>query len=245
MGLGIVRKEKTEYTVDKLKDLFPSKKNTITQETVDMLNDANNDPEFNGDEFVENLLTYGNVMLEGNYSMRNYINALKFCAYLETEDTVTDAYRKARANDQFVIDRRDVDTESMEYRELTNAASRFRRTPMVQKILTQSDMPLHLMFQSSRYEAVAVLAKEMVDAAYSKDRISAADKLLTHVKPPDNVQVELSVGMNAETKDMQTQLNDQLAILAHNQRKMLDQGYVMKDVQKLGDAVVIDAEVVE
>ena len=245
MGLGIIRQEKTEYTAEKLKELFPAKKNTITDDTVRMLNEANMDPAFNGDEFMENLLTYGNVMLEGNYSMKNYINALKFCAYLESEDNVTEAYRKARATDQFVIDRRTVGTESNEYKELTNAASRFRRTPMVQQILTQSDMPLHLMFQSSRYEAVAVLAKEMTDAAYSKDRISAADKLLTHVKPPENMQVELSVGMNAEAKDMQTQLNEQLAVLASNQRKMLDQGYVMKDVQKLGDAVIIDAEVVD
>jgi len=245
MALGIVKRETTEYTVEKLKELFPAKKNTITEETARMLNEANSDPMFNGDEFMDNLLTYSNVMLEGQYSMRNYINALKFCAYLESEENVTEAYRRARASDQFVIDRIGVDTESMEYRELTNAASRFRRTPMVQKILTQSDMPLHLMFQSSRYEAVAVLAKEMTDAAYSKDRISAADKLLTHVKPPENAQIELSVGMNAETKDMQTQLNEQLAVLANNQRKMLENGYSMKDAQKLGNAVVLDAEIVD
>ena len=58
---------------------------------------------------------------------------------------------------------------------------------MVKEILTQCDMPLHLIFGGSRFKAVAVLAHEMENADYAKDRINAADKLLTHVKPPETL----------------------------------------------------------
>ena len=95
-------------------------------------------------------------------------------------------------------------------------------------------MPLHLMFQGARYRAVAVLAREMTDAEYSKDRIAAADKLLTHVKPPENQKIELDIGITSEAKSMHEMLNMQLSALALNQKRMLDAGYDLIDVQKLG-----------
>lgn len=199
-GLGIVKKQKTELTVEELKQRFPSKAKTITDETVELINAANSDPDFNGDEFLNTMYDYENVMYKNKASFKDYITALKFCAYLESEgDNYTEAYKRARANDKFVIDRLNVPTDSDQYKELTYAASRYRKTPMVRDILTQADMPLYLMFQGARYKAVKVLADEMITAQYSKDRINAADKLLTHVKPPENAKVELDVSIKQDS----------------------------------------------
>lgn len=249
---GIVKKDKTEFTVESLKEKFPEKKGTITQELVDQINDVNNDPSFNGDEFIEQMVTYKNVMIDGSASMKDYMNALKFCAYLEVyDDNFTEAYKRARANDQFVIERADALTTSNAYKELTSVASRYRKNPLVKKILAQSDMPLYLMFQGARYKAAARLATEMETAPYAKDRISAADKLLTHVKPPENVSIELAVGPNKQAISMQQSLEEQLMVLAHNQKKMIEAGYSVKDAQKVSinvnkisdDAGVLDAEI--
>lgn len=243
--LGIVSKPKTDMTVEDLKKRFPAKKNTINEDTVALINEASNDPSFNGDEFVNTLMDYQNVMSTCSGSMKEYINAVKFCAYLEAEEfNITEAYKRARANDQFVIDRLDAEVGSGPYRELTSAASRYNRSPMVRQILTQSDMPLYLMFQGARYKAVSILANEMVSATYSKDRINAADKLLSHVKPPENVQIELDIGVK-ENSAVQ-QLNDQLAELAVRQKTHLEAGST--DLGKLGSMKVksddiLDAEV--
>lgn len=253
MGVfNIVKKEKTTFTVDTLKEKFPEKKGTITQELVDMLNDVNNDPTFNGDEFIDQMLTYKNVMIDGSASIKEYINALKFCAYLEAyNDNATEAYKRARASDEFVIERASAPTGSTGYNELTSTASRYRKTNiLVRKILAQSDMPLYLMFQGARYKAVAVLVNEMESALYSKDRITAADKLLTHVKPPDNINIELAVGPNSQAVSMQQSLNEQLMTLASNQKKMLDAGFNIKEAQKVSisvnkindDMEILDAE---
>lgn len=245
---GIVTKDKTEYTVEMLKDRFPQKAGTITQELADMINAANNDASFNGDEFVEHMLTYKNVMLDGSGSMKDYVNSLKFCAYLEVyDDNVTEAYRRARANDAFVIARENVATDSAEYRELTSAAARFRKSVMVRKILAQSDMPLHLMFQGGRMQMASVLLNEAMSAPYSKDRISAADKFLTHVKPPENTKIELEVGLNEEAKNIQQDLMRQIALAVESQKEQITRGVDIKQAQKLGINIneVQDAEIID
>lgn len=242
--LGIVKPKAVAYTREDLQEKFPAKKLTINQDTVDLINASVNDPEFSSGEFMDALVTYQNVMIEGSYSMKEYVNALRFVAFLESEDGLTEAYKKARCHDQFVIDRINEEKDSQRYRELTYQASRYRKTPLVRQLLTQTDMPLYLMFQAERYKAVAVLANEMHDAAYSKDRIAAADKLLSHVKPPENMQIEMAIGPSKEAASMQDKLNEQLMKIAANQKRLLDAGMDINEVQKLSlTADVIDAEV--
>jgi hypothetical protein len=101
------------------------------------------------------------------------------------------------------------------------------------------------MFQAERYKAVAVLAREMQSAPYSKDRITAAKELLAAVKPPENIQIELGVGPNREARDLQMELNTQLAKIAANQKALLEAGMDIREVQKTGISLnaVEDAEI--
>lgn len=231
-GLGIIKKTKTELTVEELIHRFPAKKNTITDEVVALINQANNDPEFNGDEFLENMNTYQNVMYKNSGSLSEYINALKFCAYLESDvNNYTEAYKRARANDQFVIDRANLPKDSTGYRELTNAASRYRKTPMVRDILTQAEMPLYLMFQGARYGAVAKLVEEMEDAQFSKDRISAAKAILEHVKPPENTKVELDIGIKQD--NIIDRYENMITDLVEKQKQMIAEGNDLNEVTNI------------
>lgn len=245
---GLVKKDKTEISVDRLKQMFPQRKNTITEELANYIDQANNSEDFSGDEFLDTLVSYRDVMLNGSYSIKEYVTAVKFCAYLIAEnDNTVEAYKRARAEDDFVKERVGSKAGSKEYNALTSAASRYRQSRLVRELLTVSQMPLYLMFQGERYRAVEVLANEMSEAAYSKDRIAAADKLLSHVRPPENLQVELEVGPSKEAVDLGTQLSKQLAESVALQRKMLDAGVDLKEATKLGIKLndTIDAEVVE
>ena len=73
--LGIVTKELTQVTVDQMKQLFPKRKESITQELVDILNDSNNNPFFNGEEFLNTILTYKDVMEKHSSSLKDYLAA--------------------------------------------------------------------------------------------------------------------------------------------------------------------------
>ena len=187
-------------------------------------------------------------MLNGAYSIKEFVTAVKFCAYLIAEDDNTiEAYKRARAEDDFVKERIGAKSGSADYNALSSAASRYRQSKLVKELLTVSQMPLYLMFQGERYRAVEVLAKEMHEAAFSKDRIAAADKLLTHVKPPENLQIELGIGPNKEAVDLATQLSKQLADSVSIQKRLLEAGVSIKEATKLGIKLndIIDVEVSE
>lgn len=210
-------------TVDEVQKRLPGKKNTITDEIVELINTAQTEPEFQGDDLLSTMVTYENVMSKNRAGIREYIDAIKFCAYLVSmEDNYTEAYKRTFSYRDFVKDRLSVGPESVKYKELTSAASRYRRSKLVVDILTYSQVPLDIMFAGARYKAIGVLAREMEQAQYSRDRISAAKELLAAVKGPENMKIELDIGVK-ETSAVQS-LNDQLAQMASRSLIHLEAG---------------------
>ena len=236
-----IKKADDLVTVDMLKMYFPNKSATITQELADTINEAQNAPDMAIEGFMENLVEYRGVMEKCQASMKEYIRAVKFCAFLEfTDYNITEAYKLSRINDKFVKDRWDAPTDSPKYRELTSAASRYyNKTNLVKQILLQADMPWHILFQGAKYTAMSVLMKEVTEAAYSRDRIAAAKEILAAVKRPENQKVELEIGFNETVKSFQEQFDEKMAKMAEMQLKRLQSGETIKDVQKLD---VIEAE---
>ena len=236
-----IKKNEDDVTVDMLKMYFPTKSHTITQELADTINEAQNAPDMAIEGFMENLVEYRGVMEKCQASMKEYIRAVKFCAFLEfTDYNITEAYKLSRINDKFVKDRWDAPTDSPKYRELTSAASRYyNKTNLVKQILLQADMPWHILFQGAKYTAMSVLMKEVTEAAYSRDRIAAAKEILAAVKRPENQKVELEIGFNETVKSFQEQFDEKMAKMADMQLKRLQSGETIKDVQKLD---VIEAE---
>lgn len=244
VGLGLVKKKPKEITIDKLKTLFPKKKGSITEKTVDLINEVQNDPEFDGSRLVDTMVTYQNVMLKNSGSMDQYLDAVRFCAYIECEETIVEAYKRTFSNREFVKDRWDAKTDSIPYKELVSAASRFRKSPMVIDILTQADVPLYLMFQGARYAAVNVLADKMINSRYDKDQISAAKALLENVKPPENVKLEMDIGI--DTGSVIDDYEKAMSAMVEKQMELIQQGADIKDITNAKinfiEAEVEDAE---
>lgn len=236
-----IKKNEDEVTVDTLKMYFPTKSHTITQELADTINEAQNAPDMAIEGFMENLVEYRGVMEKCQASMKEYMRAVKFCAFLEfTDYNITEAYKLSRINDKFVKDRWDAPTDSPKYRELTSAASRYyNKTNLVKQILLQADMPWHILFQGAKYTAMSVLMKEVTEAAYSRDRIAAAKEILAAVKRPENQKVELEIGFNDTVKSFQEQFDEKMGKMAEMQLKRLQSGETIKDVQKLD---ILEAE---
>lgn len=246
-SLNLVDTHGDKIDIAYLQELFPKKKNTITQETVELITATMEDPMFNGYNLIDTMMDYEKVMYDGRSGINDYINAIKFCSYLEGDaTTIIDAYKYTFSRVPFVRERMDMSSGTPGYNELSNAASRYRKRPVVQTILTRSNMSLYLMFQGHTYRAVEVLAKEMKDAPYSKDRISAADKLLTHVKAPEGMTIDLNIDHGDEVKGFQEKMFAQLAVAAVQQKALLDAGMPLEEAQKLHiKEDVIDAEVEE
>lgn len=212
-------------TLEDVQKSLPSRKNAITQEVVDIINASQTEAEFQGETLLQTAITYENVMTKNRAGIREYIDAIKFCAYLVSmEDNYTEAYKKTFSYRKFVQDRLNEGPETVKYKELTSAASRYRRSKLVVDILTYSQVPLDIMFSGYRFKAIGVLAQEMETAQYSRDRIAAAKELLAAVKGPENVKIELDIGVKEDSAI--ANLNDQLAQMASRSLIHLEAGTV-------------------
>ena len=212
-----------QVTLDELKKSMPSKKAVITQEAVDIINQAQSEPEFQGESLLQTAITYERILNNTKASIKEYLKALKFCAYLiSMDDNYTEAYKKTFSERDFVRERLDASHDGVPYKELTSAASRYRRSKLVTEILTLSQVPLDLMFTGARYKAIGVLAEVMETARFDRDKINAAKELLAATKGPENIKMELDIGIKQDSSV--AQLNEQLAELAGKQMEHLQNG---------------------
>lgn len=233
---------RTLVTKEELQKAFPAKKKVITDEAVEIINRSMEDPEFQGESLLQSAITYESVLMGSRVSIPEYLNAIKFCAYISTETAnYTEAYKKVFADRDFVKERKDLPTDSTKYSELVSAASRYRRSKLVVDILTVSQVPLDLMFTGQRYKAVGILAHVMENAKYDRDKINAAKELLAATKGPENMRIELDVGVK-ESSAVQ-QLNDQLAEIASRSLTHLEAGST--SLKELGAFKVVDDDILE
>lgn len=222
------------YTLDDLQRQFPNRKGLLTQELVDIINNSQNEPEFQGESLLQTMITYESILNNTRAGMHEYARAVKFCAYIMSmEDNYTEAYKKVFFDRDFVQNRIHLPTDSTQYRELTSAASRYRQSKLVVDILTASQAPLHIMFGGERVRAIMVLANVMTTSKFDRDKINAAKELLAATKGPETNKIELDLGLSASAISMQQQLNNQLAQIALNQKMLLEGGEKLDDVQRL------------
>jgi hypothetical protein len=235
----------TILTIEDVKLRLPRQKKLITQEAVDIINKSVHDPEFQGESLIQTAGIYAGVLKSGRgTTITEYLNAVRFCAYMmaNEESSFTDAYKKVFADRDFVKARTNLPTSDTKYAELTGAASRYRRTKLVVEILTASQVPLDLIFTGHRYRAIGVLAAIMDrEGGYDRDKINAAKELLAATKGPENIKIELDVGVK-ESSAVQ-QLNDQLAEVASRSLKHLVAGST--SLKELGSMKVKDDDLIE
>ena len=224
-----------------LQNAIPDRKNAITDELVDLINQIQTEPEFQGETMMQTMITYQNALKGARVSMRAYVNAIRFCAYLVSmDDNYTEAYKRTFYDTDFVKVRANVSTSDPRYAELTSAASRYRRSKLVVDILTLSQVPLDMLFAGYRYKAMAVLAETMVTAKLDRDRIQAARSVLEMTKS-DTIKVDLDVGVRESSAV--ASLKTQLAEMAAQQVALLNSGTA--SLKELGGLKPIeDAEIV-
>ena len=235
--IGVVHKEPVKVSKEDLLKAFPEKSKTITDELVDIINQAQEDPQFDVLTMFDQMISYKDVMVNNSGSMLEFVNAIKFCSYLEAcDDNFTQAFIRTFSNREAVRSKMSMPTSSPEYKQLTSMASQYRRTPMVINILTISDAPIRLLTRGLQFKALNVLKEEMLGAFHSKDRITAADKLLVHTRAVEekSSKMEINIGLGAETTKQHNAVLDQLQEIAIQQKALLDKGVDISQVQRLG-----------
>lgn len=224
-------------SLELLKDQVGKKKShLITQDTVDEINKLVEDPDY-GESFLEQYVSYFNVIENSKeWSTPKYINALKFFCLVEGGNRLTDAYVK-------------VFPERLEARYARNQgksdiggeASRYNASQLVNEIRKVATVPIQLIHRHLLHEAIMTSAKLMHDASVSPMvRQKAAETLIKELKPTDDTNVNIKIGMSDEAKSQQAQLVDHIGRIALQQQQMLAAGLNIEDIQKLNIQVSRD-----
>ena len=193
---------KTEMNYSYCKGIKEVNKKLNVPTTDRMIKEIIDKGNLSEDEIENMITTTGKVLQEGRYKVSEYIKAVEYCSYKLQDDSQADAYRKTHPG------RCAGKTRGA----IQGKASLYDRTQLVQRVLGIVQVPMSLLFMSERYRAVGVLADKMVNAQYDKDQIAAADKLLQHTAPPEEIKVEHSAGMGMN--DMLAGVQDSLDKLA-------------------------------
>ena len=229
-----------EVTLFDLQCAMPAKKNVVTQEIVDIINKVQEEPEFQGETLLQTMVTYQNVLQNAKVGIKEYISAIRFCAYLiSMDDNYTEAYKRTFFDRKFVKDRVNLDTSDPRYGELTSAASRYRRSKLVVDVLTLSQVPLHILFAGARHQAVEVLTRVMMTAKYDRDKIAAADKVLQHTA---SLATKIDLDINVKESSAVQSLSEQLARVAATQKILLETG--TSDLHSFGSLRPTDEDII-
>lgn len=221
-------------SVDQIKACLPKGINvTVTQNMVDTLNQILASDEY-AEEYRNNLFTYTSVMMNPKYKIGDYLNAVRFVTCKMLGDSNQMAYAKVFP-DRYarLIGAGKTDKEISAY------TSAYAANQMVVQITEQSVMPLHIVNNDKKQQAINVLADIMNDEKMgARNRLDAADKLLTHLAQPKEASIEINIGQKQAS--MIAELRDATAELVAQQRTMIGSGYSAKQVAE--SKLVIEGE---
>ena len=171
------------------------------------------------EEFAEQLVTFSNVLKNGRYKTSHYIKAVQYATYRQMDMSMTESYKRTYPERCF-----NSEGEPKPSGTINALASLYDKTAIVQGILSQMQIPLHIMMMAERVKAANVLANLMINASSEKVQMESADKLLNHISIPETMKMELDVGF--KTDDTLKELNDTLNKIAGVAQDRMKAGYI-------------------
>lgn len=218
-------------------------KSAATQGLADKLNNIASEPEVV--EIVRNnFISYAHVLKSGKFKTEDYLNAVAYVSFKLMKMTNQDAYRCTFPDRHLALVVRGAGDK-----EISAYVAAYNKNQLVNLIMEQSIVPSWVLNQDFHQQAINVQVELMLNPLISpKVRSDAANSLLTHLKKPDAVKIDLNLGV-VENSGM-TELRDMLTTMAQTQQDLIAQGVPTQQIahQKLGrkaDPDVIDAEIVD
>lgn len=221
-----------KLTIDQLKGTLPSKlRKYVTDEMVSVVNDVE-DGDFR-EHYRNNVLSFSSVLADGKYKTMDYINAVKFVSYKLLGDSNTVAYSKTFPERyQRLVDK------GISSKNIASYSTAYNRGDLVNKIMEQTLIPVHILNMDLHQEAINAQAELMRSAKSETVRQKAAECLITQLKAPETAKVEVDVNYNNSMVD---DLRATTKALAQQQLKMIQAGHM--NAQEVAHSDIIATKV--
>jgi hypothetical protein len=196
----------------------------------------------------EMLLTHMGVLKECRASMDEYVNAVKFCCLVMGGMSAYKAW-------EIVFPEKANEVRERNGGELnTSWSAMYNKSKLVTALMAAMYVPVYLVYQplnawaiQKQYELARGIGANSGDRVTPVVQQKAAEALYEMTKMPEDNTIQLKIGMDEESKNVQKSLFEQLAVVAANQKKLLESGGDIREVAKLNISKMgddpVDAEV--
>lgn len=237
-------------TLDELKGALPPRqKKLVTQGVVDIFNALESDE---GEEFAEhykqNFISMSTIMNNANYSMKDYVNAVKFSSYKLLQHTDIDAYKYTFPDRYERLMNKWLPTgmteEAIRGEKISPFVTAYRQNELPVKVMERALVPSRIFNAPLFQDALNVNASLMYTARSEMVRQAAADSILKYTENKEATKIELEVGIKGQ--DEVTALRTEMNRLAQEQQSGIQAGSVTSvDIahsKLLHEVIDVDAE---
>jgi hypothetical protein len=185
--------------------------NTITQELIKKITDKGY---LTSEDIESRIVDTSHILNSGKWKVTDYMKAVEFTSYRLAGDSQVEAYRKTFPER----------CSTKKNNTILASASIYNSGKLVQHLIGMAQIPLHLLYMRERHAAIRRLAGLIETSMSERIQMEASDKLLTHIKGPEEFKFELDLGIGAN--DTIAELTDSLNSIAAMAKKKLDDGTI-------------------
>lgn len=193
-------------------------KRGISKEVATSIRGLLSDPDM-AEAYRDNLLGYTNVMNEGKFKLTSYVKAVQYVTHKLSGKNNQESYMATfpeKWNDWVQC--------NVSAKDISSYVSIYNGSQLVNKILEQSLIPNWILNQDIRQKAINHLASLMVSAQSEKVQVEAAGQLLTHLKMPEKLKVQMEV--DVKEGGVMDELRKQTLALASMMQNAVQAGHM-------------------
>lgn len=169
--------------------LPPSVQGGVSDTLVNELNQVITDPDFR-EAFRDNMISYNRVLSEGKFKLESYFNAVMYVSHKIMGYNNMDAYAKT-----FPTKFNNWIQQGRTSQTMSASVAMYNKSKLVNLVYAQAVIPTHVLNQDKFQEAINHQFFLMKNAASEKVQSDAANSLMIHLKPPEEKQVNLNIGI--------------------------------------------------
>ncbi len=220
---------------EKLKRFLPKGVNyKVTDEIINLIGNMEDSTGLFQDYMEESLLSHLPVLREVKVSLREYVDAIKYCN-LKKAMTNTKAWEIVFPGKYKKL--------ADEGRKTSSHVAMYNQSKIVTKIDAQMMIDLSIQYAPLLHEAI----KKQVDIMHDEEasfmvQHLASKTIIETVKPLQEQKVDIKIGQSDEAKEATQKMYGEMAKIAENQQKMLEAGHSLAEVQKLNLTIASSTE---
>lgn len=220
---------------EKLKRLLPKgTAHVVADEIIDLINGMENHTGLFQDYMEESFLSHLPVLKEVKVSLREYIDAIKFCN-LKKGMTNSEAWA--------IVFPLKYDKLVQEKRKISSHVSMYNLSTIVTKLDAQMAVNISIQYAPLLHKSLMKQASIMDDPDASLMVQHLASKtLIENLKPLEEQKHQINIGQTDEAKEATTRMTDQMRIVAENQQKLIEAGHSLQEVQRLNLVIEVEGD---